>query len=916
MWENLTYSATLAVLDAQKEARFVGHKYISTEHILLGILGDSNGLAAKILKSCGIDVNVSREHVKILIGRGGGCSGLSCEDLRFTYDAKNVLDFSLKHAKSLGHEYVDTIHLLLGLLQGANDVVTQLLESQGSKNKMGSQVEENVHNDVTAKGSKSNQIKFPVVSQNNNLGAKKDENVIKQKPALEIFGTNLTKLAQEIICRRMKNNPCLVGEHGVGKTSIIHGLAQRILSGYVPEKLKGKRVITLDVADFLFVSNQGSSEERIKCLIKEIEQSGDVILFVKEVHHLFDAATPGARSFSYIFKHALERGVIQCIFATTVNEHRLYMENDVTLKRICQPVKVVEPSVEETVEILKGLRETYETHYKLHYTDEALVAAVNLSQQYLSDRFLPDKAIDLIDEAGSHNKKKGNASIPSVKKCDIQHVISSWIGVPVSDVSKEEGENLLNLEDILHKQVIGQDEGISTICRAIRRARVGLRNSRRPIASFMFTGPSGVGKTELANALATNYYGSNDSLIRLDMSEYMERHNAARLIGAPPGYHGFEEGGQLTEAVRKHSHAVVLFDEIEKAHSDVFNLMLQILDDGRLTDGKGQTVDFKSTVIIMTSNLGNNIIEGIDDKDSSFDHKKNLVMEELKNHFRPEFLNRLDEIIVFKQLTKLEVKQIANIMLREVCQKLKVKDINLSLTCRFRDYVIQHGYNPSYGARPLRRTIARFLEDTLAEKMLRKEIKEGDSIVVDVNDDEGNVIVLNKKNVKKEDLCTSFVDSDGGNDLSDEKRKMWLEFHVTISKPSISLSPFSAKKTNNFCMPSHKPRKSFQRTRTNMDQNLEKKPPKMNLNIPELDMMHAFKKHSHMLVSPTSHKAESRKTSGGRSNCLCSPTTHVGSFRCRLHRASAGLHRGGSVGSNLSELGNKAGAISDSLHAQ
>ncbi|PNX74009.1 ATP-dependent clp protease ATP-binding protein [Trifolium pratense] len=454
------------------------------------------------------------------------------------------------------------------------------------------------------------------------------------------------------------------------------------------------------------------------------------------------------------------------------------MESDITLKRIFQPVKVVEPSVEETIEILKGLRGTYETHYKLQYTDEALVAAVNLSQQYLSDRFLPDKAIDLIDEAGSHvqlchskNKKKGNASIPSVKKCDIQHVISSWIGVPVSDVSKEEGENLLNLENILHKQVIGQDEGISTICRAIRRARVGLRNSRRPIASFMFTGPSGVGKTELANALATNYYGSKDSLIRLDMSEYMDSYNAARLIGAPPGYLGFDDGGQLTEAVRKNSHAVVLFDEIEKAHSDVFNLMLQILDDGRLTDGKGQTVDFKSTLIIMTSNLGNNIIEGIDDKDSSFDHKKILVMEELKNHFRPEFLNRLDEIIVFKQLTRLEVKQIANIMLREVCQKLKVKDINLSLTSRFRDYVIQHGYNPSYGARPLRRTIARFLEDTLAEKMLRKEIKEGDSIVVDINDDEGNVIVLNKKNVKKEDLCTSFVDSDGGNDLADEKRK-------------------------------------------------------------------------------------------------------------------------------------------------
>ncbi|CAK8565783.1 unnamed protein product [Lathyrus sativus] len=808
---------------SQKEARFVGHKYISTEHILLGILGDGTCSAAKILKSYGIDFNVSREQVMKLIGRGGGCSGLSCKEVRFTYDAKNVLEFSHKYATSLGHDYVDTMLLLLGLLQGSSGVVTQLIENQGadvnkirehvireievnvqkvdvtaesSKNKMKDHVEDRVHYDVvTAESSIYNQIKSQVVNQNYNLGARKDENANKQKSALETFGTNLTKLAQEgklhpfvgreeqverviqIICRRMKNNPCLVGEPGVGKTSIIQGLAQRILSGFVPENLKGKKVITLDVADFLYViSNQGFSEDRVKCLIKEIEQSGDVILFVKEVHHLFEAVTSGAKTFAYILKHALERGVIQCIFATTLNEHRMHMENDVTLKRIFQLVKVDEPSVEETVEILKGLRRTYETHYKLEYTDEALVAAASLSQQYVSDRFLPDKAIDLIDEAGSHvqlchakNKKSGNAFVPSVKKSDIQHVVSSWIGVPVSDVSKEEGEDLLNLEGMLHKHVIGQNEAINTIGRAVRRARVGLRNCRRPIASFMFTGPSGVGKTELAKALASNYFGSKDSLIRLDMSEYMDKHNAARLIGAPPGYIGFDEGGQLTEAIRRNSHAVVLFDEIEKAHSDVFNLMLQVLDDGRLTDGKGQTVDFKSTLIIMTSNLGNNIIEGVDDKDFSFDRKKILVMEELKKHFRPEFLNRLDEIIVFKELTKVEVEQIANIMLREVCEYLLVKNINLSLTCRFRDYVIQHGYNPSYGARPLRRTIARFLEDTLAEKMLRKEIKEGDSIVVDMNVDEGNVVVLNKKNFKRDDLI-SFVDSDCGN-LVDGKRK-------------------------------------------------------------------------------------------------------------------------------------------------
>ncbi|XP_061362226.1 ATP-dependent Clp protease ATP-binding subunit ClpA homolog, chloroplastic-like [Gastrolobium bilobum] len=792
MMDSFTESANKVVMAAQKEARLLGHKYISTEHILLGLLGEASGLAAEVLQCAGIDLIVTRVQAEKLSGRGGGCSDLSYADLRFTCDAKNVLELSLKKAKRLGQDYVETTHLLLGLLRGSDGVVTHLIQNQGADvNKIREQVirlvcgkiEGNVHyDDVPAEGSsKNNQMTVPVVSSNNDLCAKKDDKN-QQTPALDNFGINLTKLAQEgklhpfvgreeeverviqIICRRMKNNPCLVGEHGVGKAAIIEGLAQRILSGSVPEKLKGKKVIKLDVANFLYItSNQGNSEERTMCLFKEVEQSGDVILFVKQADILFEAKTNGARNFTCILKYALERGLIQCIFATTVNEHRKHMENDAAVIRMFQPVKVPEPSVEETIEILKGLRGTYETHYKLKYTDEALVAAATLSQQHVSDRFLPDKAIDLIDEAGSHvqlchakAKKSRNITLPSVTKFEIQHVVSSWTGVPVRDISSEEGERLLKLEEMLHKYVIGQDEAINAISRAIRRARVGLRNSRRPIASFMFTGPSGVGKTELAKAL-TNYFGSEDALIRLDMSEYMEKYTASRLIGTAPGYVGFEEGGQLTEAVRHRSHAVVLFDEIEKAHSEVFNLMLQILEDGRLTDGKGQTVNFKDTLIIMTSNLGNNIIEEgsgetklVIDKDECFDHKRNLVMEELKNHFRPEFLNRFDEIIVFKQLTKLEVEQIANIMLKEVCERLKAKNMHLSVTCRFRDHVVHHGYNPRYGARQLRRTISRLLEDTLAERILMKEIKEGDSIVVDISV-EGNVVVLNQKNATRED---------------------------------------------------------------------------------------------------------------------------------------------------------------------
>ncbi|RYR66429.1 hypothetical protein Ahy_A03g012403 isoform B [Arachis hypogaea] len=655
-------------------------------------------------------------------------------------------------------------------------------------------------------------------------------------PTLEEYGTNLTKLAEEgkldpvvgrqqqiervtqILGRRTKNNPCLIGEPGVGKTAIAEGLAQRIANGDVPETIEGKKVITLDMG--LLVAGtkyRGEFEERLKKLMEEIKQSDEIILFIDEVHTLIGAgAAEGAIDAANILKPALARGELQCIGATTLDEYRKHIEKDPALERRFQPVKVPEPTVDETIQILRGLRERYEIHHKLRYTDEALVAAAQLSHQYISDRFLPDKAIDLLDEAGSRvrlqhaqlpeeakeldkevrqivkekeeavrnqdfekagelrdremdlkaqisalvekgkemskaESEAGDAG-PVVTEVDIQHIVSSWTGIPVEKVSTDESDRLLKMEETLHKRVIGQDEAVKAISRAIRRARVGLKNPNRPIASFIFSGPTGVGKSELAKALAAYYFGSEEAMIRLDMSEFMERHTVSKLIGSPPGYVGYTEGGQLTEAVRRRPYTVVLFDEIEKAHPDVFNMMLQILEDGRLTDSKGRTVDFKNTLLIMTSNVGSSVIEKggrkigfdleYDEKDSSYNRIKSLVTEELKQYFRPEFLNRLDEMIVFRQLTKLEVKEIADIMLKEVFERLKAKDIDLSVTERFRERVVEEGYNPSYGARPLRRAIMRLLEDSMAEKMLAREIKEGDSVIVDADSD-GNVIVLN-----------------------------------------------------------------------------------------------------------------------------------------------------------------------------
>ncbi len=620
----------------------------------------------------------------------------------------------------------------------------------------------------------------------------------------------------QILGRRTKNNPVLIGEPGVGKTAIAEGLAQRIGNGDVPDILEDRRVVTLDIG--LLVAGtkyRGEFEERLKKIMDEIRTAGNVILVIDEVHTLIGAgAAEGAIDAANILKPALARGELQCIGATTLDEYRKHIERDAALERRFQPVMVGEPSVDETIEILHGLRERYEQHHKLKIADEALEAAAKLSHRYIADRFLPDKAIDLIDEAGSRvrllnsqlppaakeldrelrqvlkdkdnsvrsqdfdkagelrdremeikaeiraiaqnkvNEDAGGEDMPVVGEEDIAHIVASWTGVPVSKLTESESEKLLHMEDTLHQRLIGQDEAVRATSRAIRRARVGLKNPNRPIASFVFSGPTGVGKTELAKSLAAYFFGSEESMIRLDMSEFMERHTVSKLIGSPPGYVGYNEGGQLTEAVRRRPYTVVLFDEIEKAHPDVFNMLLQILEDGRLTDAKGRTVDFKNTLLIMTSNIGSKVIEkgggGLgfefeqDQAESQYNRIRSLVNEELKQYFRPEFLNRLDEIIVFRQLTKDEVKEISDILLKEVFGRLTEKNIHLQVTERFKERLVEEGYNPSYGARPLRRAIMRLLEDTLAEEILSGRLGDGDTATVDV-DETGKVVIQSEQ---------------------------------------------------------------------------------------------------------------------------------------------------------------------------
>lgn len=813
MFERFTEKAIKVIMLAQEEARRLGHNFVGTEQILLGLIGEGTGVAAKVLKSMGVNLKDARIEVEKIIGRG---SGFVAVEIPFTPRAKRVLELSLEEARQLGHNYIGTEHLLLGLIREGEGVAARVLENLGvDLGKVRTQVIRMLGETETAPvgaggGSRSNKT-----------------------PTLDEFGSNLTQLATDgkldpvvgrqkeierviqILGRRTKNNPVLIGEPGVGKTAIAEGLAQRIANKDIPDLLEDKKVVTLDIG--LLVAGtkyRGEFEERLKKIMDEIRQAANIILVIDEVHTLIGAgAAEGAIDAANILKPALARGELQCIGATTLDEYRKHIERDAALARRFQPVMVGEPSVEETIEILFGLRERYEQHHKLKIADEALDAAAKLSDRYISDRYLPDKAIDLIDEAGSrvrlmnsqlpaeakeldkelrqilkqkddavrsqdfdkagelrdremdikgqirtlaeNKKKNGNNADdnPIVDEEEIAHIVASWTGVPVQKLTESEADKLLHMEDTLHQRIIGQEDAVKAISRAIRRARVGLKSPDRPIASFIFSGPTGVGKTELTKALATYFFGSEDAMIRLDMSEYMERHTVSKLIGSPPGYVGYNEGGQLTEAVRRRPYTVVLFDEIEKAHPDVFNLLLQILEDGRLTDAKGRTVDFKNTLLIMTSNIGSKVIEkgggGLgfeledDQTESQYNRIRNLVNEELKNYFRPEFLNRLDEIIVFRQLSKDEVKEISELLLKEVFSRLTEQNITLEVTDKFKELIVDEGYNPSYGARPLRRAIMRLLEDILAEQILSGSIGEGDTALVDVNE-EGKVIINSK----------------------------------------------------------------------------------------------------------------------------------------------------------------------------
>ncbi|MBS3026017.1 MAG: ATP-dependent Clp protease ATP-binding subunit [Dolichospermum sp. DET50] len=814
MFEHFTSEAIRVIMLAQEEARRLGHNFVGTEQILLGLMGEGTGVAAKVLAELGVTLKEARREVEKIIGRG---SGFVPPEIPFTPKVKSLFEQSFREAHGLGHNYINTEHLLLGLTEAGEGVAAKVLQNLGVdlpviRSAVMSRLGEDT---AVVAGGRSN-------SQRN------------QNLTIEEFGRNLTKLAQEgrldpvvgrqkeiertvqILGRRTKNNPVLIGEPGVGKTAIAEGLAQRIVNQDVPEVLLDKQVISLDMGSVVAGTRfRGDFEERLKKIMEEVRTAGNIILVIDEIHTLVGAGgTEGGLDAANILKPALARGELQCIGATTLDEYRQYIERDAALERRFQPILVGEPSIAETIDILYGLRSAYEQHHKVNITDEAVVAAAELADRYISDRFLPDKAIDLIDEAGSRvrlrnsriannkelkrelttaTKSKSEAirvqdfskagklriqelelqtkldleenqetvNTPLVNEEDIAQIVASWTGVPVNKLTESESELLLHLEDTLHTRLIGQEQAVTSVSRAIRRARVGLKNPHRPIASFIFSGPTGVGKTELAKALAAYFFGSEESMVRLDMSEYMESHNVSKLIGSPPGYVGYNEGGQLTEAVRRKPYTVLLFDEIEKAHPDVFNMLLQILDDGHLTDAKGRKVDFKNTLIILTSNIGSKVIEkggsslGFEfdnAAEASYHRIRNLVNEELKAYFRPEFLNRVDDIIVFTQLNKDEVKQIAEIMLRDVGSRLKDKDITLEVTEAFKEKVVQEGYDPSYGARPLRRAIVRLLEDSLVEAILSGEIANGDKAIVDVDDD-GQVKV--RKSETRELLLTN-----------------------------------------------------------------------------------------------------------------------------------------------------------------
>ncbi|MGI8708415.1 MAG: ATP-dependent Clp protease ATP-binding subunit [Actinomycetota bacterium] len=802
MFERFTDRARRVVVLAQEEARLLNHNYIGTEHILLGLIHEGEGVAAKALESLGISLDKVRQQVEEIIGAG---QSPPSGHIPFTPLAKKVLELSLREALQLGHNYIGTEHILLGLIREGEGVAAQVLVKLGA--------------DLGRVRQQVIQLLSGYSGAKESAGAPGGETP-QGSLVLDQFGRNLTQLAREnqldpvigreneiervmqVLSRRTKNNPVLIGEPGVGKTAIVEGLAQRIVKGEVPETITGRQLYTLDLGALVAGSRyRGDFEERLKKVLKEIKTRGDIILFIDELHTLVGAgAAEGAIDAASILKPMLARGELQTIGATTLDEYRKYLEKDAALERRFQPIKVPEPSVAHTIDILKGLRDRYEAHHRVHITDRGLVAAANLADRYISDRFLPDKAIDLIDEAGSRLRIRRMSAPPDYRELEekiaevrsqkektieaqdferaaafrdeekrlmeeralketewrmeegqalaevdeeeIAEVLSSWTGIPVTSLTEEETAKLLRMEDELHRRIVGQHDAIGAVSRSIRRTRAGLKDPKRPAGSFIFLGPSGVGKTESAKALAEFMFGDESALIQLDMSEYMEKHTVSRLVGSPPGYVGYEEGGQLTEAVRRRPYSVVLLDEIEKAHPDVFNTLLQILEDGRLTDAQGKTVDFKNTVIIMTSNLGTQNLRkpamgfGQAGEQLTYDKMKERVEEELKKNFRPEFLNRIDEVIVFHELSRAEVKSIVDLMITRIENQLGSQDVDIQLTETAKDFLARTGYDPSLGARPLRRAIQRHIEDPVSEKILWKEYEAGDVIIVDTGKNE------------------------------------------------------------------------------------------------------------------------------------------------------------------------------------
>jgi ATP-dependent Clp protease ATP-binding subunit ClpC len=814
MWEPFTERARRSIVLAQEEAQRLGNNYIGTEHILLGIISEGESLAAKVLESLGVNLAKVRQEVEAIVGRGGQTVQ---QEMVFTPRAKRVIELAFEEARQLNHNYIGTEHLLLGLIREGEGVAARVLTNLGVD---------------PAK------VRLQTTSL---LGAEGQPSAPKGKsktPTLDSYGRDLTQLARDnkldpvigrsneierviqILSRRTKNNPALIGEPGVGKTAIAEGLAQRVIKGEVPDPLRDRRVITLDLAGLVAGTKyRGEFEERMKRVMDEIRAaSGEIVLFIDELHTLVGAgAAEGAIDASNIIKPALARGELQCIGATTLNEFRKHIEKDSALERRFQPVMVGEPSILETIEILKGLRDRYEDHHKVHITDEALAAAAKLGDRYITDRFLPDKAVDLIDEASSRvrlqatlpplelreldarlrgivterenatkNSQLDKASklretedelreekavlekawqgkkaeqidnIIKVTEENVAEIVSAWTKIPVSRLAQAETEKLLNMKESLHERVVGQDQAIEVITRAIRRSRAGLKNPSRPIGSFIFLGPTGVGKTEVARSLAAFLFDDEESMIRIDMSEYMEKYSVSRLVGAPPGYVGYEEGGQLTEAVRRRPYSVVLLDEIEKAHPDVFNLLLQVLDDGRLTDSQGRQVDFKNCVIVMTSNVGATGMQtttdigfrlqksGEDDEVKNYERMKSKVMEEVKQTFRPEFLNRVDEVVVFHQLTREQIEEIVGLELEKVAAEVKAQEMDIKVTEAAKALLARKGWDPQFGARPLRRAIQRNVEDELAEEMLKGHFGSGDHILADVDPDDPERLKFSK----------------------------------------------------------------------------------------------------------------------------------------------------------------------------